>query len=97
MRRVYEWVAISRRARAAAGLPHRLRGRLACPGYARPAAVDLMAIGRDPLRFAEAYSRHDVDIEGDFFAAPGFKNHPRGIRASWRDRFGAFAEALGAR
>ena len=67
------------------------------PDVHSPAAVDLMAIGRDPLRFAEACSRHDVDIEGGFFASLGFKNHPRGIRASWRDRFGAFAEALGAR
>ncbi len=62
-----------------------------------PAAVDLMAIGRDPLRFAEAYSRHDVDIERDFFASLGLKNHLRALRASWCDGFDASAEALGAR
>lgn len=59
-----------------------------------PAAVRAMVLGRDPLRMAEVYFRDDVDIEGDFFAALGLKDHLRTIRISWRDRLGAIAAAL---
>jgi cyclopropane-fatty-acyl-phospholipid synthase len=59
-----------------------------------PAAVREMALGRDPLRLAEVYFRNDVDIEGDFFAALGLKDHLRTIRMSWRDRVGALTAAL---
>ena len=59
-----------------------------------PAAVRAMALGRDPLRLAEVYFRDDVDIEGDFFAALGLKDHLRTISMSWRDRIGAVAAAL---
>jgi cyclopropane-fatty-acyl-phospholipid synthase len=48
-----------------------------------PAAVCAMAFGRDPLRLAEVYFRDDVDIEGDFFAALGLKDHLRVIRMPW--------------
>lgn len=53
-----------------------------------------MALGRDPLRLAEVYFRDDVDIEGDFFAALGLKDHLRTISMSWRDRIGAAAAAM---
>ncbi len=59
-----------------------------------PAAVRTMVLGRDPLRMAEVYFRDDVDIEGDFFAALGLKDHLRAIRMSWRDRLGALVAAL---
>lgn len=59
-----------------------------------PAAVRAMVMGRDPLRMAEVYFRNDVDIEGDFFAALGLKDHLRAIRMSWRDRMGTLVAAL---
>lgn len=59
-----------------------------------PAAVRAMALGRDPLRLAEVYFRDEVDIEGDFFAALGLKDHLRAISMPWRDRFGAATAAL---
>lgn len=78
------------------------RGRAALAGESQtftlvcrsPAAVRAMVLGRDPLRLAEVYFRDDVDIEGDFFAALGLKDHLRSIRMSWRDRLGAMAAAL---
>jgi cyclopropane-fatty-acyl-phospholipid synthase len=60
----------------------------------RPAAVRAMALGRDPFCLAEVYFRDEVDIEGDFFAALGLKDHLRSISMSWRDRFGAAVAAL---
>ena len=30
-------------------------------------AIKSTLLGRDPLRFVEAYFRNDIDIEGDFF------------------------------
>lgn len=62
--------------------------------FRSPAAVREMAFGRDPLRIAEVYFRDDMDIEGDFFAALGLKDHLRAIRMSWRDRLGALMAAL---
>ena len=62
--------------------------------FRSPAAVREMAFGRDPLRIAEVYFRDDMDIEGDFFAALGLKDHLRAIRMSWRDRSGALVAAL---
>ena len=59
-----------------------------------PAAVRAMALGRDPLRLAEVYFRDEVDVEGDFFAAVGLKDHLRSISMSWRDRVGAALAAL---
>ena len=45
-----------------------------------------MILGRDRLRLAEAYFRGDLDIEGDFFAALGLKDHLNNIRLRLRDR-----------
>ena len=53
-----------------------------------------MVLGRDPLRLAEAFFRGDIDIEGDFFAALGLKDHLHSIRLSFRDRLGALLTAL---
>ncbi len=62
--------------------------------FRSPSAVREMVFGRDPLRLAEVYFRDDMDIEGDFFAALGLKDHLRAIRMSWRDRSGALVAAL---
>ena len=51
-----------------------------------PRVVRSMIIGRDRLRLAEAYFRGDLDIEGDFFAALGLKDHLNDIRLCMRDR-----------
>ena len=59
-----------------------------------PAAVRAMVMGTDPLRLAEVYFRDEVDIEGNFFAALGLKDHLQAIRLSWRDRVQAIAAAL---
>ena len=59
-----------------------------------PSVVRSMVLGRDRLRFAEAYFRGDIDIEGDFFAALSLKDHLHSIRLSSRDRLGALLSAL---
>ena len=59
-----------------------------------PAAVHAMVMGTDPLRMAEVYFRDEVDIEGNFFAALGLKDHLRAIRLSWRDRMQTISAAL---
>lgn len=59
-----------------------------------PGMVRSMVLGRDPLRLAEAYFRGDLDIDGDFFAALGLKDHLHSIRMSTRDRLGALLAAL---
>ena len=59
-----------------------------------PAAVRALALGRDPLRLAEVYFRDEVDVEGDFFAALGLKDHLRSISMGWRDKASAALAAL---
>lgn len=59
-----------------------------------PSVVRSMVLGRDPLRLAEAYFRGEIDIEGDFFAALGLKDHLHSIRMSTLDRVGAVFSAL---
>ena len=51
-----------------------------------PGVVRAMILGRDRLRLAEAYFRGDLDIDGDFFAALGLKDHLNDIRLCLRDR-----------
>ena len=45
-------------------------------------AVKSLVFGNDPLRFAEAYFRNDIDVEGDFFAALKLKDHLNALRVS---------------
>jgi len=59
-----------------------------------PSVVRSMVLGRDRLRLAEAYFRGDIDIEGDFFAALGLKDHLHSIRLSACDRLRALVSAL---
>ena len=57
-------------------------------------AVRSMVLGRDPLRFAEAYFCNDIDIEGDFFAALTLKDHLHSIRLSMLDKMATAWSAL---
>jgi cyclopropane-fatty-acyl-phospholipid synthase len=50
--------------------------------FHHPAVVCAAVLGRDPLVLAEAYFRGDLDIEGDFFAALGLKDHLQALRLS---------------
>lgn len=65
--------------------------RLVCR---HPSVVRSMVLGRDPLRPAVAYFRGEIDIESDFFAALGLKDHLHSIRMSTLDRVGAVFSAL---
>ncbi len=56
--------------------------------------VRTLVLGRDPLRFADAYFRNEIDIEGDFFAALQLKDHLHSIRMSMLDRFGTAVTAF---
>ncbi len=57
-------------------------------------AVKSLVLGRDPLRFVEAYFCNDIDIEGDFFAAITLKDHLHAIRLSMLDKMGSLFSAL---
>jgi cyclopropane-fatty-acyl-phospholipid synthase len=64
------------------GAKFRVGAEAATPGehdfalvFRNPEAVCAAVLGRDPLRFAEAYFRGDLDIQGDFFAALRLKDH----------------------
>ena len=59
-----------------------------------PNVVRSLVLGRDRLRIVEAYFRGEIDIEGDFFAALGLKDHLNTIRLSARDRLVAVLGAL---
>ena len=54
--------------------------------FRSPGVLRSMILGRDRLRLAEAYFRSDLEIEGDFFAALGLKDHLNSIRLCLRDR-----------
>jgi cyclopropane-fatty-acyl-phospholipid synthase len=62
--------------------------------FRNPEVVYSAVLGRDPLRLAEAYFRGEMDIEGDFFAALGLKNHLQTLRMSVGEQIGAAATAL---
>jgi cyclopropane-fatty-acyl-phospholipid synthase len=62
--------------------------------FRTPEMVCSTVLGRDPLRFAEAYFRGDLDIEGDFFAALELKNHLQILHLSAGERLGAVYSAL---
>lgn len=49
-------------------------------------ALRRLLLGRDPLRFAEAYFTQQIDVEGDFFAALQLKDHLPELTLSWSDR-----------
>jgi cyclopropane-fatty-acyl-phospholipid synthase len=50
------------------------------------AAVRKLLLGSDPLRFAEAYFRGDIDVDGDLFEALALKDHLESLRLPLADR-----------
>jgi cyclopropane-fatty-acyl-phospholipid synthase len=62
--------------------------------FRNPSAVHSAVLGRDPLRLAETYFRGELDIEGDFFAALGLRNHLDDLHMSVGDQIGAVVTAL---
>jgi cyclopropane-fatty-acyl-phospholipid synthase len=62
--------------------------------FCNPDVVRAMVLGRDRLRLAEAYFRGDLDVEGDFFAALGLKDHLNNLRLCFRDRIMTLVSAL---
>jgi cyclopropane-fatty-acyl-phospholipid synthase len=62
--------------------------------FRSPEAVCSAVLGRDPLRFADAYFRGELDIEGDFFAALGLKDHLQALQMPVGEQIAAAAIAL---
>jgi cyclopropane-fatty-acyl-phospholipid synthase len=62
--------------------------------FRNPHVVCSAVLGRDPLRFAEAYFRGDLDIEGDFFAALRLKDHLEALQMSAGEQIRAILAAL---
>src|ERR1700727_2575227 len=59
-----------------------------------PSVVYSAVLGRDPLRIAESYFRGEMDIEGDFFAALGLRNHLDDLSMSVGEKAAAAVTAL---
>lgn len=51
-----------------------------------PGALRRLLLGRDPLRFAQAYFTGALEVEGDFFEALQIKDHLPALTLSWSDR-----------
>ncbi len=62
--------------------------------FRNPEVVCSAVLGRDPLRLAEAFFRGDLDIEGDFFAALGLKEHLHAMQMTAGEQIGAAVTAL---
>ncbi|MGC1520398.1 MAG: cyclopropane-fatty-acyl-phospholipid synthase family protein [Steroidobacteraceae bacterium] len=62
--------------------------------FRNPHVVCSAVLGRDPLRFAEAYFRGDLDIEGDFFAALALRDHLEALQMPAAEQVGAVFAAL---
>jgi cyclopropane-fatty-acyl-phospholipid synthase len=62
--------------------------------FRNPEVVSAAVLGRDPLRLVDAYFRGEMDIEGDFFAALGLKDHLQALHMSVGEKIGAAATAL---
>jgi cyclopropane-fatty-acyl-phospholipid synthase len=59
-----------------------------------PQAVRSLLLGQDPLRFADAYFRGALDVEGDLFAALSLKDHLQTLRLSALDRLRVLGRLL---
>src|ERR1700761_747384 len=62
--------------------------------FKNPHVVCSAVLGHDPLVLAEAFFRGDLDIEGDFFAALGIKDHLSALQLSRMEQIGAALTAL---
>jgi cyclopropane-fatty-acyl-phospholipid synthase len=60
-----------------------------------PHAVRSLLLGHDPLRFADAYFRGAIDVEGDLFAALSLKDHLHSLRLSTMDRLRVLGRLMG--
>lgn len=56
-----------------------------------------LVLRRDPLRLAEAFFRGQADVEGDLYAALGLRAQIKGLRLTWRERFGLVWQTLALR
>jgi cyclopropane-fatty-acyl-phospholipid synthase len=63
-------------------------------GLRNAEVLQRLIVGRDPLRFAEAYFRSDLEIEGDLFAALRLKDYLHELRLPLRDRLRIVLRAL---
>lgn len=63
----------------------------------RPQILQTLLLGTDPLRYAEAWFRQDIDIEGDLFAALALKDYLQDLKLPLRDRVRALLHLLRAR
>ena len=59
-----------------------------------PQAVRTLLLGQDPLRFAEAYFRGAIDVDGDFFAALSLKDYLHSLRLTFFDRMQVLTRLL---
>ena len=59
-----------------------------------PQAVRTLLLGQDPLRFADAYFRGAIDVDGDFFAALSLKDYLHSLRLTFFDRLQVLARLL---
>lgn len=59
-----------------------------------PGVLRMLLLGRDPLRWADAYFRGDIEVEGDFFAALRMKDYLSELRLSARDALAAMFSLL---
>lgn len=59
-----------------------------------PQVVRSLLLGRDPLRFVDAYFRGSIDVEGDLFAALSLKNYLQSLRLSLFDRIRVLTNLL---
>jgi cyclopropane-fatty-acyl-phospholipid synthase len=62
-----------------------------------PSAVQSLLLGRDPLRFVDAYFEGRLDIDGDLFAALALKDQLPVLRLAFGERLRALACLLRAR
>lgn len=62
--------------------------------FRNPEAVCATVLGRDPLRFAEAYFCGELDIDGDFFAALELKKYLQAMQLTVAEQIAAAAIAL---
>ncbi len=73
---------------------------LAQPGFALhlrdPQVLRTLLLGQDPLRFADAYFRGALDVDGDFFAALSLKDYLHSLQLTLLDRLRVLMRLLGS-
>jgi cyclopropane-fatty-acyl-phospholipid synthase len=74
-------------------------GRLPMPDFTlclrNTGVVRALLLGRDPLRFVDAYFRGDIDIDGDLFSVLALKDYVRSLKLSVADRLALLMRLLG--